>query len=80
MAEVTKVTVASQTADYVHYDPIVNITSSNPSDVHLYPEIKRKMYSAYSEGDEGELSIGVPPEVVARHVWVWWCPNWVHAG
>ncbi|KAG8894105.1 hypothetical protein FRB99_001519, partial [Tulasnella sp. 403] len=65
---ITKVTVASQVADYVHYDPLAHITSSNPSDVHLYPEIKRKLYSALSEGDEGELSIGVPTDVIARQV------------
>ncbi|KAG9000448.1 hypothetical protein FRB94_005418 [Tulasnella sp. JGI-2019a] len=64
--EVTKVTVASQLADYVHYDPLAQVTVANPTDVHVYPEIKRKIYSALSDGDEGELSIGMPAEVIAR--------------
>ncbi|KIO26946.1 hypothetical protein M407DRAFT_233870 [Tulasnella calospora MUT 4182] len=61
-----KVTVAGVVSDYIHYDPLVNIHVANRSDVHLYPEIKRKLYSALSEGDEGELSIGLPADMVAR--------------
>ncbi|KAG8886099.1 hypothetical protein FRB98_001473 [Tulasnella sp. 332] len=64
--EVTKVTVQSQLADYVHYDPVAHISVANPTDVHIYPEIKRRIYSALSEGDEGELSIGLPAEVTTR--------------
>lgn len=63
-----KVTVAGVVSDYIHYDPLVNIHVSNRSDVHLYPEIKRKLYSALSEGDEGELSIGLSADMVARQV------------
>ncbi|KAG8920123.1 hypothetical protein FRC01_000907 [Tulasnella sp. 417] len=61
-----KVTVAGAVSDYIHYDPLVNIHVANRSDVHLYPEIKRKLYSALSEGDEGELSIGLPADLVTR--------------
>ncbi|KAG9008792.1 hypothetical protein FRB90_008736 [Tulasnella sp. 427] len=61
-----KVTVSGVVSDYVHYDPLVNVQVANRSDVHIYPEIKRKLYSALSEGDEGELSIGLPADVVTK--------------
>ena len=35
-------------------------------DVHNHPELKRKLYSALQEGDEGELSIAIPKEVSLR--------------
>jgi transcription initiation factor TFIID subunit 2 len=37
---------------------------SNPQDVHTHPELKRKLYSALAEGDEGELSISIPEGTV----------------
>ncbi|KAI9462278.1 hypothetical protein BJY52DRAFT_1203123 [Lactarius psammicola] len=37
--------------------------SRTPQDVHTHPELKRKIYSALAEGDEGELSIAIPKEV-----------------
>jgi transcription initiation factor TFIID subunit 2 len=57
------VTVASHHAEFVHHDPLANISISNPQDCHTYPELKRKLYSALAEGDEGELSIAIPKEV-----------------
>jgi transcription initiation factor TFIID subunit 2 len=57
------VTVASHRAEFVQYDPIANLAISNPQDVHTHPELKRKLYSALAEGDEGELSIAIPKEV-----------------
>ncbi|KAI9511720.1 hypothetical protein F5148DRAFT_1168299 [Russula earlei] len=57
------VTVASHRAEFVHYDPLANLAISNPQDVHTHPELKRKLYSALAEGDEGELSIAIPKEV-----------------
>lgn len=42
---------------------MANINVSNPQDCHNFPELKRKLYSAMSEGDEGELSIAIPKEV-----------------
>ena len=56
-------TVASHRAEFVQYDPLANLTVSTPQDVHTHPELKRKIYSALAEGDEGELSIAIPKEV-----------------
>lgn len=39
------------------------MTVSKPEEFNGYPELKRKLYSALSESDEGELSIGIPPQV-----------------
>lgn len=47
----------------MHHDPLANLSVSNPQDCHTYPELKRKLYSALAEGDEGELSIAIPKEV-----------------
>ncbi|KAL4251521.1 Transcription initiation factor TFIID subunit 2 [Abortiporus biennis] len=60
------VTVASHSADFVHHDPLANISISNPQDCHNHLELKRKLYSALAEGDEGELSIAIPREVVKQ--------------
>ncbi|TFY68605.1 hypothetical protein EVJ58_g911 [Rhodofomes roseus] len=60
------VTVASHPADFVYHDPLTNLNISNPQDVHVHPELKRKVYSALAEGDEGELSIAIPREVSFR--------------
>ncbi|KAI0068033.1 hypothetical protein BV25DRAFT_1904522 [Artomyces pyxidatus] len=57
------VTVASHRADFIHYDPLANLSIANPQDVHNHPDLKRKLYSALAEGDEGELSIAIPKEV-----------------
>lgn len=53
------VTVASQPADFIHHDPLSSLNISNP-DCHNHPELKRRVYSALQEGDEGELSIALP--------------------
>ncbi|QRV80287.1 bromodomain associated protein [Ceratobasidium sp. AG-Ba] len=47
-------------ADFVHHDPTQAVTVSNPADVHLYPELKRRLFGAAAEADEGELSIAIP--------------------
>ncbi|OBZ68561.1 Transcription initiation factor TFIID subunit 2 [Grifola frondosa] len=61
------VTVASHPADFVHQDPLLSLHNiSNPQDCHNHPELKRKLYSALAEGDEGELSIAIPKEVSLR--------------
>ena len=62
------VTVASHQADFVHHDPLGNISISTPQDCHTYPELKRKIYTALAEGDEGELSIAIPKEVSLRQL------------
>jgi transcription initiation factor TFIID subunit 2 len=65
-AAIHSVSVASHQADFVHHDPLAQINISNPQDCHTYPELKRKIYSALAEGDEGELSIAIPKEVSLR--------------
>ncbi|KAI0304611.1 hypothetical protein BC826DRAFT_1088837 [Russula brevipes] len=60
---VHSVTVASHRAEFVQYDPLTSLAISNPQDVHTHPELKRKLYSALAEADEGELSIAIPKEV-----------------
>ncbi|KAI9057062.1 hypothetical protein FKP32DRAFT_1598551 [Trametes sanguinea] len=57
------VTVGSFPADFVHHDPFAHLSVTNPQDVHNHPELKRRVYSALAEGDEGELSISIPREV-----------------
>ena len=58
--------VATVQAEFTHNDPLSNLTTSNPSDSHHHPELKRRIYSALAEGDEGELSISIPKEVSLR--------------
>ncbi|GAB1524178.1 hypothetical protein RhiTH_007331 [Rhizoctonia solani] len=48
-------------ADFVHTDPTQAVTVSDTTDVHLHPELKRKLFAAGAEADEGELSIAIPP-------------------
>jgi len=67
-AVIQSVTVASYPAEFVHYDTVANLNVSNPSDCHRFSELKRKLYSALAEGDEGELSIAIPKEVPIRLV------------
>ena len=67
-AVIQSVTVASYPAEFVHCDPVANLNVSNPSDCHRFSELKRKLYSALAEGDEGELSIAIPKEVPIRLV------------
>ncbi|KAF8079062.1 hypothetical protein FPV67DRAFT_1558205 [Lyophyllum atratum] len=60
------VTVAGHQADFTHSDPLTNITMGLPNeaqDCHRHPELKRKLYAALQEGDEGELAIAIPREV-----------------
>jgi transcription initiation factor TFIID subunit 2 len=55
--------VNSHPADFTHHDPLSTINISSPQDCHNHPELKRKVYSALTECDEGELSIALPKEV-----------------
>ncbi|KAI0652328.1 hypothetical protein C8Q79DRAFT_937038 [Trametes meyenii] len=57
------VTVGPFQADFVHHDPFAHLSVTNAQDVHNHPELKRRVYSALAEGDEGELSISIPREV-----------------
>ncbi|KAK7063812.1 transcription initiation factor TFIID subunit 2 [Favolaschia claudopus] len=63
------VTVANIPAEFTHYDPLANLStgpSTEPLDCHRHPELKRKLYSALQESDEGELSISIPLEVALK--------------
>lgn len=71
MADIESVTVASHPAEFVQYDPVSNMNVSNPADFHIYPEVKRKFYSALAEGDEGELAIHIPHQVAIKQVRVY---------
>lgn len=65
------VLVGSHDADFSITDPISNITiGSQPDDAknsHFHPELKRKLFSAFQEGDDGELAIAIPKEVSLKH-------------
>ncbi|KAJ4485637.1 hypothetical protein J3R30DRAFT_3440949 [Lentinula aciculospora] len=61
---VHSVHVGAYAAEFVHNDPLVNLINGiSEPDCHRHPELKRKLYSALQEGDEGELSIAIPKEV-----------------
>lgn len=58
------VSVAENPADFDVQDPFANLGPSKPDDVHSFPEIKRKVFSAFSDADEGELSIAIPSSLL----------------
>ncbi|KIY52676.1 hypothetical protein FISHEDRAFT_63651 [Fistulina hepatica ATCC 64428] len=53
------VTVNGEPVDYVHHDLLASISLPAPdeTDCHRHPELKRRLYSALQECEEGELSI-----------------------
>ncbi|KAL1729840.1 hypothetical protein EV714DRAFT_251135 [Schizophyllum commune] len=65
---IQKVTVGGHQAEFVHNDYIANISlqGENCNDPHRHAELKRKVYSAYQDSDEGELSIAIPSQVSLR--------------
>lgn len=52
------------TLPFSHNDPTQQISLSAPKDPRIFPEAKRKAFSAYAEGDEGELAVSLPPELI----------------
>ena len=52
--------------DWACYDPLTSLVSSDIADCHDHPEVKRKLYSAYAETDEGELAIPIPRQVSVK--------------
>ncbi|KAK0529562.1 hypothetical protein OC835_004301 [Tilletia horrida] len=60
---ITHVSVQGRRAEYAYRDLLKGLTLSDPTDVHRYPELKRKLYVAASEGHGGELSIVLPADV-----------------
>lgn len=47
-------------ADFIHHDATQAVAVSDATDVHLHPELKRRLFAAAAEADEGELSIAIP--------------------
>ncbi|TRM61550.1 hypothetical protein BD626DRAFT_570752 [Schizophyllum amplum] len=62
------VTVSGHQAEFVHNDYLANLSlpGENNADPHRHAELKRKLYSALQESDEGELSIAIPTQVSLR--------------
>ncbi|KAF7307415.1 Transcription initiation factor TFIID subunit 2 [Mycena indigotica] len=63
------VTVANQPAEFIHHDPLANLSLGGPPesiDCHRHPELKRKLYTALQEGEDGELAIAIPAEVLVK--------------
>ena len=52
--------------DWACYDPLVAVASSDITDCHRHPELKRKLYSSFAECDEGELAIPIPRQVSVK--------------
>ncbi|KAH8110586.1 hypothetical protein DFH11DRAFT_1619105 [Phellopilus nigrolimitatus] len=52
--------------DWACYDPLSNVVSSDITDCHRHPELKRKLYASFAECDEGELAIPIPRQVSVK--------------
>ncbi|KAK0208686.1 hypothetical protein DFS33DRAFT_1413599 [Desarmillaria ectypa] len=65
------VTVGSYDAEFACSDPLSNIilgsSLNDVQDCHRHLELKRKLYSALQEGDDGELAIGIPRDVSLKY-------------
>lgn len=59
-----RITCAGNDVDYSIVDHLSSATLSNPNDVHLYPELKRKLYAGSSDGIGGEITFSVPADAV----------------
>ncbi|KAJ1025442.1 hypothetical protein NDA13_004253 [Ustilago tritici] len=62
-AFVQSASVSGQPAEFSYADHLTGATVSGIRDVHRYPELKRRIYAAASDGVHGELSILIPPDV-----------------
>ncbi|SJX62832.1 related to TAF2-component of TFIID complex [Sporisorium reilianum f. sp. reilianum] len=62
-ASVQSVAVNSHPAEFSYADHLTGASISDTRDVHRYPELKRRVYAAASDGLHGELSILIPPDV-----------------
>lgn len=61
--EIESITVASHRAEFLHHDPLTSPMVGNGKDCHSYPEMKRRLFSALAECEDGELAIGIPGQV-----------------
>lgn len=67
LADITSVQVGGYSVtDWVCHDPLSSLVSSDIADCHDHPEVKRRLYSAYAECDEGELAIPIPRQVSVK--------------
>ncbi|CDU22782.1 related to TAF2-component of TFIID complex [Sporisorium scitamineum] len=62
-ASVQSVAINSHPAEFSYADHLTGASISDTRDVHRYPELKRRLYAAASDGLHGELSILIPPDV-----------------
>jgi len=62
-AAIQRIYVGGTPAEYSFVDHLSGVSISDPADVHLYPELKRKLYAAASDGAGGELSVLLPSDV-----------------
>lgn len=62
-AFVQSASVSGHPAEFSYADHLTGATVSDTRDVHRYPELKRRIYAAASDGVHGELSILIPPDV-----------------
>lgn len=67
LTAITAVQVAGYTVtDWAFHDPLSGVITSDLTDVHKHPELKRKIYSSLAESDEGELAIPIPRQVAVK--------------
>ncbi|EST05572.1 Bromodomain protein [Kalmanozyma brasiliensis GHG001] len=62
-ASVQSASINSHPAEFSYADHVTGATITDTRDVHRYPELKRRVYAAASDGVNGELSILIPPDV-----------------
>ncbi|TKY85733.1 hypothetical protein EX895_005273 [Sporisorium graminicola] len=65
-ASVQSVAINSLPAEFSYADHLTGASLSDARDVHRYPELKRRVYAAASDGLHGELSILIPPDVAVQ--------------
>jgi hypothetical protein len=63
------VSIGKQDVEFAHQDNVTELQLSGATetevwDCHRHLELRRKLYSALQEGDEGELAIAIPKEWV----------------
>ncbi|PWY99756.1 hypothetical protein BCV70DRAFT_162250 [Testicularia cyperi] len=65
-AVIQSISCSGHETDYSYTDYLTGVTISDTRDVHRYPELKRRLFTAASDGADGELSILVPPQIRIR--------------
>jgi transcription initiation factor TFIID subunit 2 len=67
------VSIGKQNVEFAHQDSVTELQLSGATetevwDCHRHLELRRKLYSALQEGDEGELAIAIPKELVYQTI------------